>query len=848
MKAQCEVDEIKKADGTCDPCDDGYTTNVPGGSCEIMRWGIELNMYHTPLVYGYSKPGSDRILIAPNATVLGGNQRFYDAISITIDRYSSADGDTLALATFPALNNTITATFADDRGILLLKGLATGWEYTQIIRQVEFFFAKKSSSGVSEGIEQKEIEITISLTELVLCGDHLHFYEFIEDVKSWEDAKILAEKRNVTIGDVTLHGYLATITSQEENDCITNKVVAQGWIGATDKGQEGYWRWVTGPEGEETSGDGKKGRLFWVPKDGTFGEQYGTEYSNWAIGEPNNSQKIEHYAQIKGPGENPGKWNDLPNSNSEIKGYFVEYSTDDTTSVGELRRATTQLKISARMFRCHGELANKPSVCGGRGQCVGENICLCNIGFIGDMTCECPEGNRIEMQTSTCVACEPGFYQNETDAIECWECPKGSISSEYGSTRCTQCQAGYFQNSTASTECIKCPLGFHSINVGSDECVKCPNGHIEDETLRNTCLPCPDGFSISRDGESCTACAIGMFSRQDLGGICLSCPPGSHASKSGSAACSYCASGYYQDSGGQSTCKPCPAGYINESPSGSRRCKPCPRGFYAALSGSAICIPCDNLSFAPHEGSTSCKPCPMVSISNGTHCQMMQGMSVFIGLASATSGVLFLLLISVVCVTCACIACTFYCYTARHLSSGGKKHRQMTSVFPQDSGDIESTQSTNRGSEDGNVLVIPMYPKIMRTLHDGDGMQQTVKKTMERPHEYSEYTNDLMSPERGGSWWTTERIDDDNYDGQQEMEEADHDVVDGEVTPLDDHLPVAPPVMPRIDHNPAPRRYIMDGAAARATRFTSYDDDSDDEYSDDLYYNGNSGDGNATAQ
>jgi hypothetical protein len=62
-----------------------------------------------------------------------------------------------------------------------------------------------------------------------------------------------------------LQGYLATITSQEENDFIEQKLSADGWIGASDdfeqiniaagsflyadQGEaEGRWYWVTGPE------------------------------------------------------------------------------------------------------------------------------------------------------------------------------------------------------------------------------------------------------------------------------------------------------------------------------------------------------------------------------------------------------------------------------------------------------------------------------------------------------------------------------------------------------------------------------------------------------------------------
>ena len=99
----------------------------------------------------------------------------------------------------------------------------------------------------------------------------------------WEDARALAETdANTMFG---IKGYLATITSAAEYTCTDSKIAgAWGWIGASDQAcerdascgdatnntdtasgpygkynskdtDEGYWYWVTGPEGEWSSAD-----------------------------------------------------------------------------------------------------------------------------------------------------------------------------------------------------------------------------------------------------------------------------------------------------------------------------------------------------------------------------------------------------------------------------------------------------------------------------------------------------------------------------------------------------------------------------------------------------------------
>ena len=80
-----------------------------------------------------------------------------------------------------------------------------------------------------------------------------HYYEFISFVDvTWTNAKAFAENSTY----YGLQGYLATITSEAENQIAAVQTNDVGWIGASDLANEGDWRWVTGPEGLENLGTG----------------------------------------------------------------------------------------------------------------------------------------------------------------------------------------------------------------------------------------------------------------------------------------------------------------------------------------------------------------------------------------------------------------------------------------------------------------------------------------------------------------------------------------------------------------------------------------------------------------
>lgn len=133
-----------------------------------------------------------------------------------------------------------------------------------------------------------------------------HIYEVVNNGSpiTATAARTAATSRSIN----GVSGYLANITSSEENAFVAARITQDGWFGASDAGIEGDWVWLDGPE---------SGTLFW--RGTASGTAFG--YENWAGSEPNQSGDedcSEFYANGSG-------WNDLPCNHGSISTYIVEY-------------------------------------------------------------------------------------------------------------------------------------------------------------------------------------------------------------------------------------------------------------------------------------------------------------------------------------------------------------------------------------------------------------------------------------------------------------------------------------------------------------------------------------------
>lgn len=171
-----------------------------------------------------------------------------------------------------------------------------------------------------------------------------HFYKFVPG-KITGTAAFAAVASTKELG---LTGYLASITSADENEFVSGKIqdsaggaVSNVWIGAQDTDVEGDWKWKGGPD---------DGVQFWKGCNvANGGGPFEGRYSSWADGEPNNWGSGNNPcpanpvtpencavtnkfipAGLSGAGFFPGKWNDISCGSDTIQGqsisgYIAEY-------------------------------------------------------------------------------------------------------------------------------------------------------------------------------------------------------------------------------------------------------------------------------------------------------------------------------------------------------------------------------------------------------------------------------------------------------------------------------------------------------------------------------------------
>lgn len=312
-------------------------------------WGDSERYFLDNILFTAQEPDQPPLVIGSGNQVYcpGGSLPIADSITITdpddtttTSVYAQISGGYVNgedLLTLTGSHPSITPSWDAVQGELTLAGPATYAEFEAAVLATEF----SSSSGSPSGIRQ----FSITVGEANFLPSSSHYYEFISDPGiSWTDAEVAASNRTY----FGLQGYLVTLTSQAEADFSGSQAQGVGWIGATDDGVEGEWRWVTGPEA---------GTQFW---DGGVG---GTEltFAFWNNNEPNDypggpgTPGQENFAHITDPSvtSSPGSWNDLPNVTSAsgayaAQGYVVEYGGTAGDPVLNIT-ATTTLNISL----CH---------------------------------------------------------------------------------------------------------------------------------------------------------------------------------------------------------------------------------------------------------------------------------------------------------------------------------------------------------------------------------------------------------------------------------------------------------------------------------------------------------------
>lgn len=222
-----------------------------------------------------------------------------------------------------------------------------------------------------------------------------HFYQYVKfpsgSYKTWTECYYEAKKMKF----LGRSGYLATVTSEEENHFVYTASGSVGWLGGTrmkhgelkdtyyyssfatanlknTEDTENYWYWACGPEiGKVFYGKGKVSQSSSVSVD--------IDYNKWNSGEPNgpcesgvNNKGYEVCATtLSNTGE---RWNDVVYDRSDGSvwcptGYFVEYGDQPTgdshsSSSSEITVTETELCVYATLKKSAYTITVKDSTNG----------------------------------------------------------------------------------------------------------------------------------------------------------------------------------------------------------------------------------------------------------------------------------------------------------------------------------------------------------------------------------------------------------------------------------------------------------------------------------------------------
>lgn len=180
-------------------------------------------------------------------------------------------------------------------------------------------------------------KVTVGPDVLVFNPANGHWYTSVTSTSgSWDEAKLAAAAK--TLPNTTGRGYLATITSAEENTFVNDSFSNTALLGGSDATTEGEWYWMDGPEA------GTKFFSNGAAVDGVF--------SKFGQDEPNNSGGVEDYLHLWGG----DTWNDITGNSSSIV-EFGGMPGDDFSGLAQATANATSSITVPVLFEGDGTLS-----------------------------------------------------------------------------------------------------------------------------------------------------------------------------------------------------------------------------------------------------------------------------------------------------------------------------------------------------------------------------------------------------------------------------------------------------------------------------------------------------------
>ena len=246
-----------------------------------------------------------------------------DTLLVSVSIPDAPSGTTFKFTSTTGLTASYGFTFSDSMTTINFSGTKAAVNAALTSMQL--------STGTYQGAFNFDVTSTLNAANTYYNPLNNNYYQYVAGNVDWNTASTGAQAQSYNGAT----GYLVTITNASENDFVKSKVNATNiWIGGSDSGVEGVWKWVTGPEA---------GTQFWQGASAASGGVTTAPYfyASWANGEPNNSSGVEHYAVTNWRGT-LGLWNDLRNRPAEtINGYLVEYSEPVGGWTGAQQQYTT---------------------------------------------------------------------------------------------------------------------------------------------------------------------------------------------------------------------------------------------------------------------------------------------------------------------------------------------------------------------------------------------------------------------------------------------------------------------------------------------------------------------------